>query len=89
MTSPKRRRRTEQGERLAVQGLFDDFTPRAVWLEYGARKRLLVEGVLHPCDYERLLLALVDELGLGVERHQLSDAQRSAQMRAEEKWGGQ
>lgn len=45
-----------------MQGLFDDFTPRAVWLEYGARKRLLVEGVVQPGDYERLLLALVDEL---------------------------
>lgn len=71
-----------------MQGVFDDVTPRSVWLEYGARKRLLVEGVVQPGDYERLLLALVDELGLGVERGELSEAQRAAQMRAEEKWGG-
>lgn len=72
----------------AVRGLFDDFTPRAVWLEYGARKRQLADSVVREEDYERLVEKLADELGCGVPPSRLTPEQRAAQASAGRKWGG-
>jgi hypothetical protein len=71
-----------------VQGLFDDFTPRAVWLEYGARKRAIADAVVRPHEYDQLVEALSAELGCGVAPEELSAAQQRAQEAATRKWGG-
>ena len=71
-----------------MEGLFDDFTPRAVWLEYAARKRAIADAVVRPEVYDRLVEALSAELGCGVAPDELSRDQRSAQEAAARKWGG-
>lgn len=72
---------------VVVSGLFDDFTPREVWLEYEARKRAIACATVRSDDHNRLVSALVDELGLGINPDSLTAAQRAAQERAIEAWG--
>ncbi len=72
-----------------MAGTFDDFTPWAVWREYGAQKAALDAAPTHCCapTYEMYVEAIAGELGVGVEPSQLTPAQREAQARAVAKWG--
>jgi hypothetical protein len=71
-----------------LAGLLDDFTPWEVWREKAARKTELYLLGLPDSAYDEAILALADELGLGVPPDELTGAQRAAQARAIEKWRG-
>jgi len=69
---------------LPVMSECDDVTPREVWCEYEAAKRLLdraLDEQLSALQRARnaLLEAMQEELGCGVPREELSPSQRERQ----------
>lgn len=66
--------------------MLDATTPRAVFREYEARKARL-SPTLSPADYERAVMAIGDELGIGLAPDELTEAQRERQARAVAQWG--
>jgi hypothetical protein len=69
--------------------LFDDFTPREVWLEYTSRKQAIAASALCGADYERALEDLATMLGCGLPHAELTVPQQHAQRAAIDKWRGE